>query len=123
MMEASMTSISYQSEVRPAPAQTGQKRDRVTAGLGHHGSTAAAGSGPRSLLAPVESDSLNENNFPTKPVRDRDRTVTKRKRKCKRIALDPEQAGGHKVSSFIFSIKLCITGWKLGGGGSYCGFQ
>ena len=91
-----MSSMAHQSEVRPAPAQTGQKRDRVTAGFTHHVATSA----PRPVL-PVESDSLNENNFPAssgKPVRERDRTTTKRKRKCKRIALDPEQAGKVTVS-------------------------
>ena len=104
MMEASLSSMAHQSEERPAPAQTGQKRDRVTAGFTHHAATTSAP--PRPVL-PVESDSLNENNFPAsssgKPVRERDRTTTKRKRKCKRIALDPEQAGKVKKTMFSYS--------------------
>ena len=88
-------SSNYQSSVlrggpgRPqqSPNHPGQKRDRLAAGLTHP-------SGGRPVL-PTESDSLNENTFPSVPVhRERDREhKTKRKRKCKRFALDPEQQG------------------------------
>jgi len=97
LLDGTMVNVSsnYQSSVlrggpgRPqqSPNHPGQKRDRLAAGLTHH-------SGGRPVL-PTESDSLNENTFPSVPVhRERDREhKTKRKRKCKRFALDPEQQG------------------------------
>ena len=97
LLDGSMVTVSsnYQSSVirggpgRPqqSPNHPGQKRDRLAAGLTHP-------SGGRPIL-PTESDSLNENTFPSVPVhRERDREhKTKRKRKCKRFALDPEQQG------------------------------
>ena len=97
LLDGTMVTVSsnYQSSVlrggpgRPqqSPNHPGQKRDRLAAGLTHP-------SGGRPVL-PTESDSLNENTFPSVPVhRERDREhKTKRKRKCKRFALDPEQQG------------------------------
>ena len=61
------------------PVSTGQKRDRYAAGLYSESPDKGRAN------AALESDSLNETFSPLRPN-------TKRKRKCKRIALDPESA-------------------------------
>ena len=104
MMDQSISSVPHQPAGRsrqdpqppPPQHQPGQKRDRMAAGL-----TGGSGQPDRfrtSGHGHPESDSFNEtgNNHPfpgvhRKPVRER--THTKRKRKCKRIALDPEMQG------------------------------
>ena len=109
-------SSNYQSSVlrggpgRPqqSPNHPGQKRDRLAAGLTHP-------SGGRPVL-PTESDSLNENTFPSVPVhRERDREhKTKRKRKCKRFALDPEQQGNSGKPTYpVNSHGRSFTGYSF----------
>merc|ERR1719187_2107974 len=87
------------------PRQPGQKRDRLAAGLtGNSGNPDASRFGGRTTTHGPESDSFNENPFPgsgnavvhRKPVRT---GHTKRKRKCKRIALDPEGMSGNGKQS------------------------
>ena len=118
LLDGTMVNVSsnYQSSVlrggpgRPqqSPNHPGQKRDRLAAGLTHP-------SGGRPVL-PTESDSLNENTFPSVPVhRERDREhKTKRKRKCKRFALDPEQQGNSGKPTYpVNSHGRSFTGYSF----------